>query len=313
MIKYTQNSLNILAAIRYKGIGKAKIVSYWHKDFSDEAIIELINQFTTGEQTSLSEYNAVRQDIVQRISQIGSYADGLIGWLDEEYPFCRGKVNNSEFPVVLFYKGDISLLDKRHQNISVIGVLNPEESIILREQRMVSYLLKRNYVIVSGLAHGCDSIAHIQTLKENGKTIAILPSTLENITPVQHKELAEQIVQKGGLLITEYFEEPQSQMDRIARYAQCDRLQAMFSDAIILTASYDVNNEGNDNGSRLAMEYARKYHIPRYVMYNETIDNAASQFALNRRILKEGDAKVFTQNCIPVPIQKQQATQPSLF
>ena len=79
MIKYTQNSLNILAAIRYKGIGKAKIVSYWHKDFSDEAIIELINQFTTGEQTSLSEYNAVRQDIVQRISQIGSYADGLIG------------------------------------------------------------------------------------------------------------------------------------------------------------------------------------------------------------------------------------------
>ena len=102
-------------------------------------------------------------------------------------------------------------------------------------------------------------------------------------------------------------------MDRIARYAQCDRLQAMFSDAIILTANYDVNNEGNDNGSRLAMEYARKYHIPRYVMYNETIDNTTSQFALNRRILKEGDAKVFTQNCIPVPIQKQQATQPSLF
>lgn len=313
MIKYTQNSINILAAIRYKGIGKAKIVSYWHKDFSDEAIVELINQFTTGEQTSLGEYNAVRQNIVQRISQIDSYADGIIGWLDEEYPFCRGNINNSEFPVVLFYKGDINLLDKRHQNISVIGVLNPKDSIILREQRMVSYLLKHNYVIVSGLAYGCDSIAHIQTLKENGKTIAILPSTLDNITPAQHKELAKQIVQKGGLLITEYFEEPQSQMNRIARYAQRDRLQAMFSDAIILTASYDVNNEGKDDGSRLAMEYARKYHIPRYVMYNETNDNTDSQFALNRRILKEGDAKVFTQNCIPIPAQKQQAIQPSLF
>jgi DNA processing protein len=170
---------------------------------------------------------------------------------------------------------------------------------------MVSALLKQNYVIVSGLALGCDSIAHLQTLEENGKTVAILPSPLSNILPSQHKELAARIVETGGLLITEYFAEPQSQMEMRGRYQERDRLQAMFSDAIILTASYDVNTEGNDSGSRLAMEYARQYHIPRYVMYNEALDSTAPQFALNRRILHEGDSQVLTQGRIPSLAQKQ--------
>ena len=305
MMKYTQNSVNILAAIQYKGIGKAWIVSNWQEDLTDEKIVDLINQSTKGELTSVHEFNAVRQDIIQRISKLEPFVDGLVGWLDEDYPFCRGNVKKGEYPIALFYKGDLSLIDKQHQNVAVIGVLKPEDSIVLREQRMVSSLLKHNYVIVSGLALGCDSIAHRQTLDENGKTVAILPSPLNNILPSQHKDLAQEIVQKGGLLITEYFAEPQSQMEMRGRYQERDRLQAMFSDAIILTASYDVNTEGNDSGSRLAMEYARQYHIPRYVMYNEALDSTAPQFALNRRILHEGDSQVLTQGRIPSLAQKQ--------
>lgn len=303
-MRYTHNVINILTALQYKGIGKAWIVSNWSTSLSDEKIVSLINQSTKGKQTTVSEFEALRQDMIRCVEAQSEYADGIVGWLDDNYPYCRGNIKKGEFPVALFYKGDLSFLDRDHSNVAVIGVLKPEEPIVQRERKMVSALLKQNYVIVSGLALGCDSIAHMQTLEENGKTVAILPSSLSNILPTQHKELAARIVDKGGLLITEYFEEPQSQMEMRGRYQERDRLQAMFSDAIILTASYDVNTEGNDSGSRLAMNYARQYQIPRYVMYNEKIDSTNPQFDLNRRILQEGDSHVLTQSRIPNLAQK---------
>lgn len=303
MMKYTQNSINILTAIQYKGIGKAWIVSNWRKNLSDDDIVELINK-SRKESISVMDFNNIRQNVVQRISKYDGIIDGIVSWLEEDYPYYRGNVKKSELPIVLFYKGDIRLLSHDYKNVAVIGVLKPEDSVIQREKQMVSALQKHDYVIVSGLALGCDSVAHIQTLDDNGKTVAILPSTLDNILPSQHKELAEQIVQKGGLLVTEYYEEPKSQQEMRGRYQDRDRLQAMFSDAIILTASYDVNNEGNDSGSRLAMDYARQYQIPRYVMYNEITDRDAPQFALNRRILHEGSSQVLTHNRLLSLVQK---------
>ena len=89
------------------------------------------------------------------------------------------------------------------------------------------------------------------------------------------------------------------------RYQERDRLQAMFSDAIILTESYDVNTDGNDSGSRLAMEYAKQYQIPRYIMYNETIDGKNPQFDLNRRLLREGDSQMLKQGMISTLLQQK--------
>lgn len=313
MIEYTHNGINLLTVLQYKGIGAAWVVSNWSKDLTDEQIVKLINQSVKGLHTTEIEFNAIRNRILQVIEQQDdTYIDGMVGWLDDDYPFCRGIIKRSDYPVILFYKGDIHLLDKAHSNIAVIGVLTPEENIVRRERKMVSALLRQNYVIVSGLAHGCDSVAHTQTLEEGGKTIAILPSTLKNIVPSQHKELAQRIVQSGGLLVTEYLEEPTSQLELRGRYQKRDRLQALFSDAIILTASYDINTEGRDCGSRLAMEYARQYQIPRYIMWDEKNDMGNPQFALNKRFRQEGNASVLTQNKIATLVQRW-STQLAIF
>lgn len=305
MMKYTQNSINILTALQFKGIGRSWIVTNWRRDLSDEQIVTMINNSLKDKKISIRDFDVERIGVLNRISLQEQCADGIVGFLDEEFPFCRGNAKKGDRPVVLFYKGDIKLLDTNHSNVAVIGVLKPEESVEQRERKMVSALLKYNYVIVSGLALGCDSIAHRQTLEEQGKTVAILPSPLSNIVPSQHKELAERIVLSGGLLITEYFEEPKSQMEMRGRYQERDRLQAMFSDAIILTASYDVNTDGNDSGSRLAMEYSKQYQIPRYIMYNETIDGKNPQFDLNRRLLREGDSQMLKQGMISTLLQQK--------
>jgi DNA processing protein len=183
----------------------------------------------------------------------------------------------------LFYRGDLSLLSNLNKNVAVIGLIDPDEEIIKRETVIVKSLVKNDLVIVSGLAKGCDTIAHKTCLETNGKTIAILPSQLSKVHPAENRDVAEKIVKKGGLLISEYYKDAASKYEAINRFVERDRLQAMFSKAIILIASYR-KGEG-DSGSRHAMEVARKYGIERYAMYNSRIDENNMRFGLNKDLV----------------------------
>ena len=186
-------------------------------------------------------------------------------------------------------------LSTSNNNVAVIGLLNPSQEIEVIEREVVAGLVKQGSVIVSGLALGCDSIAHLQTLDINGKTVAILPCPLNDIMPAKNRSLAERIATHRGLLISEYLTAAKSKMELGGRYQERDRLQALFSDSIVLTASYAKNDVGNDSGSRLAMGYAKDYSIPRVVIYDG--DNHASDpmFDLNRQIICE-DADVLVVN-----------------
>jgi DNA processing protein len=213
--------------------------------------------------------------------------DGCICCWDDDFPVINPLVKLSEKPTLLFYRGDISLLSDISKNIGVIGLIDPDSDIIKREQSIISEIYKqhRESVIVSGLALGCDTVAHYSAIDCTGKTIAILPSTLTKIYPAKNKELAENIVNSGGLLITEYINEPMQRFEVIKRFIDRDRLQAMFSSAIILIASYAERDKPKDSGARHAMEAAKKYGLNRYVMYNQNTDGQNQMFNLNRDLL----------------------------
>ena len=154
---------------------------------------------------------------------------------DDDFPQHRGSVKNSERPIFLFYRGDLTLLSAESKNVAVIGLLNPSREIESIERRLVSGLVENGAVIVSGLALGCDSIAHQQALASNGKTVAILPSPLSDIMPAKNRGLAADIVANGGLLVSEYLTAPKSKMELSGRYQERDRLQALFSNSVVLS------------------------------------------------------------------------------
>ena len=203
------------------------------------------------------------------------------------------------FPL-LFYKGNLDLLHEKC--VTVIGHLNPDKNIINIEEKIIDELCNNNINIISGLALGCDSIAHQQTLKNFGKTIAILPSSLDDILPKKNRELANNIVENNGLLVTEYLTPLSFSQDKykfIGRFIERDRLQALFSDGVILSASYDENDKDSngkkcDSGSRHAMEKAKKYKIKRAVIYSDKLLsklNDKGELNLNRK-LKDNDKTI---------------------
>lgn len=258
---------------------------------------DLINVILQG------EYGAINQDLsnnvlIKDLIKLSSNADGFTCYFDKNFPRISPTVKrNSEKPFLLFYKGDISLLNDLNRNVAVIGVLNPDESILAREKRAVHLLVENGMNIVSGLAKGCDTAAHIACLEAYGKTIAILPSTLAQILPSENRQLAQDIVENGGLLVTEYFLQPKDRFSATKRYIDRDRLQAMFAKAIVLSASYRVKSLG-DCGSRHAMDKAVDYSIYRAIIYDEKTDYNNAIFGLNKEYYENMQADVLTPSIL---------------
>ena len=131
-------------------------------------------------------------------------------------------------------------------------------------------------------------------MRLGGKTIAILPSPIDQVLPKEHVEQAKRIVETGGLLISEYYAPPNNPRFEIAkRFIDRDRLQAMFAKAVILIASY-AEHKG-DSGARHAMNKALKYKHQTCVMYDEKRDSHVDEMELNKQFVEASSVKVLAK------------------
>lgn len=294
-MKISDHALNVLTARTFKGIGEAWINTNITSQLQFEVIVDLIK--SKDSQVSEESFLKMKGRLSALINGLGDSCDGVVAVGDDKFPKLRRNLKKKgDLPSFLFYKGDLNLLSVDNFNVTVIGVLNPDQSTEADENKVVEYFVKNNdATIVSGLANGCDSIAHRQALALNAKTIAILPSPLNNILPAQNSGLAHQIVEEQGLLISEYLTSPSNFRDQAGRYVRRDRLQALFSDLVVLSSSYnsdsiDPNNPKPDSGARHAMAKAKEYEISRAVIYNE-IYRSNPKYDLNRAIIKEDGSR----------------------
>lgn len=225
------------------------------------------------------------------INELKDNGISLVCAFDSEFPEISPEIKTTEKPFLFAYQGDVTLLSDISRNVAVIGTLTPTEDIAERENKFVHKLTEKGLNIVSGLAKGCDTIAHETCLSCGGKTIAFLPSTLSSIYPKSNVKLAKEIVERGGLIITEYVTAPHNRYESIKRFIDRNRLQAIFSSTVILTAS-NIKGKG-DSGSRYAMEKAFEYNRKRLAMYNEKTDNNNPLFEMNKEYINKG-AEILT-------------------
>lgn len=104
-------------------------------------------------------------------------------------------------PVLLYYKGDISLAETNC--VAIVGTRAC--SVYGKEvaERLASDFALAGITVVSGLATGIDGYAHAQALAAGGKTIAVLGGGLEHVTPVSNQRLCDEI-EYSGLILTQY-------------------------------------------------------------------------------------------------------------
>ena len=119
---------------------------------------------------------------------------------DKKYPEQLKCIKNP--PNQLFAIGNYSLLNE--YSISVIGSRHCSEYGKNITRKIVTELALRDICIVSGMAIGIDTIAHMSTLDVSGKTVAVLGSGFNKLYPKENIKLFNRIIENNGLVVSEY-------------------------------------------------------------------------------------------------------------
>ena len=150
---------------------------------------------------------------------------------DENYPQRLRECDDA--PLMLFYKGSVNLNQRRV--ISVVGTRRNTvygEDLIRRFMAELRQLCPQ-VLVVSGLAYGVDILAHRHALQNGYPTVGVLAHGLDYLYPPRHRQTADEMVQKGGLL-TEFL--TQTNADKV-NFVRRNRIVAGVSDACIVVES----------------------------------------------------------------------------
>lgn len=206
---------------------------------------------------------------------------------NSQYPDTLRKIKNP--PKQLYLEGNIELLNKN--SIAIIGSRNCSENGKILAKKFAKELVEQGLTIISGMAKGIDSYAHIETINNNGNTIAVLGNGFNNIFPKENINLYRKIIEANGLIISEY---PPNVKAKSEFFLERNRIVSGLSIGIlVIEAAY---RSGTSVTARIAKEQGKKIFVLPHeigdihgVGTNNLIRKGATLVTSTKEIIKEYD------------------------
>lgn len=196
----------------------------------------------------------------------------IIKKTDSEYPQRLLRIKNP--PKKIYVQGDYTLLSK--DSIAIVGSRNCTSYGRKYAFEFAEQLSKNNICIVSGLATGIDGEAHLGSINQRGRTIAVIGSGFEHIFPEEHVNLYNQILKCGGCIVSEY--EPSRKAD-LTTFPQRNRIiSGLAMGTLVVEAGYR-------SGSSITAKYTIEEQKPLFCIPSN-IDS--KQGVGTNRLLKQG-------------------------
>ena len=210
-----------------------------------------------------------------------------IPFFDQRYP--RRLRDIDDPPAVLFAKGSIEALNTT-SSVAIVGTRKPTPFGERAAQKAGRFAAESGIVVVSGLALGCDAKAHEGCVEGKGAGVAVLAHGLDKIYPAANRDLADQILDCGGCLVSEL---PIGVKPARWTFAYRDRIQSGLSDGVLVIET-DVKG-----GTMHTVDFSQKQRRPLACIDHPPQYRNEVQAQGNRKLINQGTA---------VPI----ADQPSL-
>jgi len=139
-------------------------------------------------------------------------------------------------PKTLYVSGSIEI-PLRGIRVAVIGTRKPSNEGIEETKKIVEALVRKDIVIVSGLARGIDTVAHKTAIDSGGKTIAVLGTPLDRFYPKENRWLQE-LIMKEHLAISQF---PIGSTIRPKNFVIRNRTMALISNASIIVEAGETS------------------------------------------------------------------------
>lgn len=206
----------------------------------------------------------LRRDIASRIAQKVGYAEAerelryceehgikATSYTDSDYPPLLREA--SDRPHIVYSVGDIGALQSKHI-LSVVGtrrISSYGESVCAKLIPELAEMFP-DLVVVSGLAFGVDAAAHRAALAAGVRTVGVVANPLPDVIPAQHRNLAKDMVENGGAIVTELHSQTKQNG---AYYIPRNRIIAGVAEGLLVVES--PSNGGSLSTAKAADAYSR--------------------------------------------------------
>lgn len=246
----------LLALSMLKGIGPATLRKMAGMANFETARNESIAKQFPSNATVLSDSEAwsrALEEAEQQADEAERHGARILSPLDPDYPALLAATKDD--PFILYVRGTLAAFPAK--SIAVIGTREPTSHGTVIDQRICHFLVEQGWSVVSGLALGCDAIAHQAALDKGGHTVAVLAHGLHTVAPKTNRRLAEEILNKGGALVSThgFGVEPRPEF-----FVKRDRIQAGMAQGVVMIQS-DLKG-GSLHASRAALDYGRWLALP---------------------------------------------------
>lgn len=184
------------------------------------------------------------------LSEIEAKNIDFISQVSKTFPKSLLKLVNP--PIGIFARGNTKLLNER----LLFSVVGSRKSTLYGRQiteKFVADLVDSQMCIVSGLALGIDSVAHEATLKNKGKTIAVLGNGVDIPYPQENIDLYRRIINQNSLIISEY---PPGTWPNRGSFPARNRIIASLSMGVLVTEA------ARSSGSLITAKLANQVGVP---------------------------------------------------
>lgn len=195
----------------------------------------------------------------------------------KDYPELLKEITDP--PKSLFWRGEIF----SGTMLAIVGSRKATNYGLEAVDKLISQLVGTNIVIVSGLAFGIDAAAHRAALKYGLKTIAVLPSGVDNPHPKTHYNLAQQILESGGALVSEY---KLGTTPQKYHFPARNRIVVGMSKAVLLVEAGE--RSGTLISARLGTEYNREVLAVPGSIFSEVSQGTNRLISEGARLISSG-------------------------
>jgi DNA processing protein len=195
------------------------------------------------------------QKVMRDIDWLSARPDiTLLTFEDAAYPTLLR--HTSKAPPLLFVRGNVESLCL--PQIAIVGSRNPTAGGLENAHRFAQHLASNGFTITSGLALGIDAAAHEGALAGQGKTIAVMGTGIDKIYPTRHHRLAQQILDAGGALVSEF---PLGTVAHPTHFPQRNRIISGLSCGVLVVEA--ALKSGSLITAKIALEQNREiFSIP---------------------------------------------------
>lgn len=233
-----------------------------------EAVQEVYGDFRTAQKhlgPEMLKGLGCRQDTIEKLmvmldefdeakteQRLAKEKIALISITDPKYPLRLRNIGDP--PVFLYAKGDMSILEQ--PCVALVGTRKMSAYGRRVTEDFTPEMSKAGVVTVSGLARGVDTLVAEETLRAGGKTVAVLGHGFVHVAPASRRKLAEEIVEKGGLILSEF---PLDYAGEIYSFPARNRIIAGLSIATVVLEAPE--GSGALITANLALDYSRDVFV----------------------------------------------------